>query len=72
MTPGAGPPASAGRWIVLVARGQEDLYRHLLGAFQADAQVEVLMDRRRNLRRNPAAIIDRLRTQGVAVIRRRA
>ncbi len=58
------------RWIVLVAASQLDLYEHLRHAFRADVQVEVMLDRRSNLRRNPPWVIERLRTHGAAVIRR--
>jgi hypothetical protein len=57
------------RWIVLVAKGQDELYEHLRHAFSTDRQVEVIVDRRAGLNRNPCWIIDRLRTHGVAVIR---
>ncbi len=53
-----------------MGRGQKDLYDHLLEAFRRDNKVEVIMDRRRDLRRNPPKIVDRLRDRGVAVIRR--
>ena len=59
------------RWIVLVATGQQDLYEHLRHAFRADRQVEVVLDRRDDTRRNPPWVIERLRTHGAAVIRRR-
>ncbi len=58
------------RWIVLVAADQVDLYEHLRHAFRADRQVEVRLDRRRNPRRNPPWVIERLRTHGAAVIRK--
>ena len=61
---------SAPRWIILVGQGQTDLYEHLLEAFRRDGQVEVVMDRRRDSRRNPAKVNGRLRDHGVAVIRR--
>jgi hypothetical protein len=60
------------RWIVLVAASQADLYQHLRHAFRADRQVEVMLDRRSNPRRNPPWVIERLRTHGAAVIRRDA
>jgi hypothetical protein len=59
------------RWIVLVAKGQDELYEHLRHAFSTDSQVEVIVDRRAGLNRNPCWIIDRLRTHSVAVIRRK-
>ncbi len=58
------------RWIILVGRGQEELYEHLAEAFRRDRQVEVIMDRRKEPRRSPAKVNERLSTRGVAVIRR--
>jgi hypothetical protein len=66
ITPGSG------RWIVLIAKGQDELYEHLRQAFSTDRQVEVIVDRRKGLHRNPCWVIDRLRTHGVAVIRRQS
>ena len=65
------PPKPASRWVILVARGEEDLYEHLRRAFESDSQVELVMDRRMDTQRSPAWVIERLRTHGVAVIRRR-
>jgi hypothetical protein len=64
------PRRSQARWIVLVGRGQDELYEHLREVFRKDKQVEVVMDRRKDPRRSPAHIMERLRTHGVAVIRR--
>jgi hypothetical protein len=61
---------SAPRWIILVDRGQDDLYQHLREIFQRDGQVEVIMDRRKDPRRSSTKIVERLRARGVAVIRR--
>lgn len=58
------------RWIVLIAKGQDELYEHLRHAFSTDRQVEVIVDRRASLNRNPCWVVDRLRTHGVAVIRK--
>jgi hypothetical protein len=61
----------AGRpWIIIVARDQPDLFEHLIRAFSRDEKVEVVLDRRRGLSRNPPEMADRLRTQGAAVVRR--
>ncbi len=59
-------------WIVVVARDQPDLYAHLVRAFARDDKVEVVLDRRRGLSRNPPDMADRLRVQGAAVVRRPA
>jgi DNA-binding response OmpR family regulator len=64
----AGCAGSNRRRIVVVPQGQAAGYEHLRHVYQADAQVEVVMDRRRDLRRNPGWVIDRLRTGDVAVI----
>jgi hypothetical protein len=53
-----------------VARNQSALYSHLLQAFARDEKVEILLDRRRDLSRNPPAVIDRLSTHGAALVRR--
>jgi hypothetical protein len=58
------------RWIVVVARGEEALYEHLARVFRDDKQVEVVLDRRKDSRTNPPWVAERLRTRGVAVIRR--
>jgi hypothetical protein len=61
---------SVPRWIILVGRGQEELYEHLTEAFRRDRKVEVIMDRRKDPKRSPAKVNERLSTRGVAVIRR--
>jgi len=66
------PRKPARRWTILVSRGQDDLYEHLLQAFERDKEVEVVRDRRADGKRNPAWVIDRLQTHGVAVIRKQA
>ena len=63
-------PGPSGGWIVLVARGHGKLYENLRHALRRDDKVEVMMDRRRDLRRNPPLINGRLSVHGVAVIRR--
>jgi hypothetical protein len=69
-TAGASTDPRPNRWIVLVAKGQDELYEHLRHAFSTDRQVEVIVDRRASLNRNPCWVFDRLRTHGVAVIRK--
>jgi hypothetical protein len=78
--PGGGAEARAGevrapagpgrRWLIVVARSQAELYAHLRQAFALDDKVEVLLDRRGDLSRNPPAVVDRLRTHGAALVRR--
>ena len=63
-------PTQSSGWIVLVARGQDDLYEHLCHAFGTDDKVEVVLDRRRHLGRNPHLVNGRLSRHGIAVIRR--
>ncbi len=63
-------PRRRDRWILLVRKGQAAVYEHLRHIFQTDTQVEVVMDRRQDSRRNPVEISDRLRSQDVAVIRK--
>jgi hypothetical protein len=60
---------SAKRWIVVVARGQADLYSHLVQAFARDAKVSVVLDRRKNDSRNSPQVTHRLRTHGAVIIR---
>ena len=66
----AGCAGSKRRITLVVPKGQAAVYEHLRHVFQADTQREVVMDRRRDLRRNPAWVTDRLRAGEVAVIRR--
>jgi hypothetical protein len=63
-------PRPQGGWIVLVARGQGELYENLRHALETDERVEVMMDRRRDLHRNPPLVNGRLSEHGVVVIRR--
>jgi len=64
------PWSSPARWIILVARDQSDLYEHLVTAFRGDKQVEVVMDRRTDPRRDSSTVVADLRTRGAVVIRR--
>jgi hypothetical protein len=57
------------RWVIVVARGQVDLYTHLLQAFSRDRKVRVILDRRKDESRNPPQIAHRLRTHGAVVVR---
>lgn len=59
-----------GRWVIVVAKGQQELYLHLCRAFAGDSQVQVVLDRRANDRRNPSQVNERLRTYGAALVRR--
>ena len=70
--PSSGPAKSGDkiRWIILVARDQPELFEHLTRAFANDDKVEVILDRRRNFRRNPPAMEERLRVHGAAIVRR--
>ena len=58
------------QWIVLVSRDQPALHAHLTRAFCRDQKVEIVLDRRKDDRKNPAWLDDRLRMQGAAVLRR--
>ena len=55
--------------VILVARGQSDLYTHLRAALRGDPKVQVTLDRRDNDSRNPPWVNERLRTSGAVVIR---
>lgn len=57
------------QWVILVARDQADLYRHLRDALRSDPKVQVMLDRRKDDSRNPEWINERLRTHGAVVIR---
>ena len=57
------------RWLIVVARGQVELYTHLLQAFSRDRKVRVILDRRQDDSRNPPQIAHRLRTHGAVIIR---
>jgi len=59
----------AKRWLIVVARGQADLYTHLVQAFSRDQKVRVILDRRKDESRNPPQIAHRLRTHGAVIIR---
>lgn len=58
----------AKRWLVVVARGQTELYAHLVQAFATDDKVRVIVDRRQDDSRNSPQIAHRLRTHGVVII----
>jgi hypothetical protein len=58
------------QWIILVARDQPDLFAHLVRAFAGDDKVEIIMDRRKDYRRNPPGVEERLRIHGAAVVKR--
>jgi len=58
------------RWFILVARDQPELFEHLRRAFANDDKVEVILDRRRNYRRNPPGMEERLRVHGAAIVKR--
>lgn len=57
------------RWIIVVARGQTDLYTHLVQAFSRDGKVQVILDRRKDDSRNSPHVAHRLRTHGAVIIR---
>jgi hypothetical protein len=59
---------AAKRWLIVVARGQTELYAHLVQAFAADDKVRVIVDRREDDSRNSPQIAHRLRTHGVVII----
>jgi len=63
-------PDGDGRWIILVARDQPDLFAHLVRSFRNDAKVEVILDRRKDSRRNQPRIEERLRSHGAVVVKR--
>ena len=58
----------AKRWLVVVARGQTELYAHLVQAFATDDKVRVIVDRRQDDTRNSPQVAHRLRTHGVVII----
>jgi hypothetical protein len=58
------------RWLIVVARGQADLYAHLVQAFSRDGKVRVILDRRKDDSRNSPEITHRLRTHGAVIIRK--
>lgn len=57
------------RWLIVVARGQADLYAHLVEAFSRDGKVRVILDRREDDSRNSPQVTHRLRTHGAVIIR---
>ncbi len=57
------------RWLIVVARGQADLYSHLVQAFSRDSKVRVILDRRKDDSRNSPQVTHRLRTHGAVIIR---
>jgi lipopolysaccharide biosynthesis protein len=57
-------------WIILVARDQGDLFSHLERAFARDSKVEIILDRRKDYRRNPPGVEERLRIHGAVVVKR--
>jgi hypothetical protein len=61
---------SGREWIILVARDQGDLFSHLERAFARDSKVEIILDRRKDYRRNPSGVEERLRIHGAVVVRR--
>ena len=60
---------AAKRWLVVVARGQTDLYAHLVPAFSPHGKVKVILDRRKDDTRNSPQVTHRLRTHGAVIIR---
>jgi len=57
------------RWLIIVARGQADLYAHLVQAFSRDGKVRVVLDRRKDDSRNSPQVASRLRTHGAVIVR---
>ena len=57
------------RWLIVVARGQADLYSHLVQAFSRDTKVRVILERRKDDSRNSPQVTHRLRTHGAVIIR---
>jgi hypothetical protein len=67
--PGKHSTEPAKTWLIVVARGQVELYTHLVQAFSRDQKVRVILDRRKDDSRNPPQITHRLRTHGAVIIR---
>ncbi len=67
--PGKSSTESAKKWLIVVARGQVELYTHLVEAFSSDQKVRVILDRRKDDSRNRPQIAHRLRTHGAVIIR---
>ena len=57
------------RCLIVVARGQADLYTLLVQAFSRDTKVRVILDRRKDDSRNSPQVTHRLRTHGAVIIR---
>jgi hypothetical protein len=68
--PSAPPTAESAEWIILVARDQGDLFSHLERAFARDDKVQIIVDRRKDYRRNPPGVEERLRIHGAVVVKR--
>jgi hypothetical protein len=66
---GNGQAGAAKRWLIVVARGQADLYSHLVQAFERDGKVQVILDRRKDDSRNSPQVTHRLRTHGAVIFR---
>lgn len=64
------PDPDQHQWLIIVARGQSDLYAHLVQAFSRDTKVRVVLDRRKDDSRNSPQVTHRLRTHGAVIIRR--
>ena len=62
--------SQSAEWIILVARDQGDLFSHLERAFARDSKVEIILDRRKDYRRNPSGVEERLRIHGAVVVKR--
>ena len=60
---------AAKRWLIVVARGQAELYTHLVEAFSRDTKVRVILDRRKDDSRTSPQVTHRLRTHGAVIIR---
>ena len=60
---------AAKRWLIVVARGQAELYSHLVEAFSRDTKVRVILDRRKDDSRNSPQVTHRLSTHGAVIIR---
>jgi hypothetical protein len=56
------------RWVILVAREEDELYEHLRAAFAGDPKVRVVLDRRTDEARNSPRINERLHTARVVII----
>lgn len=67
--PGKRSSEPAKAWLIVVARGQVELYTHLVQAFSRDRKVRVILDRRKDDSRNPPQVTHRLRTHGAVIIR---